>query len=117
MYPGSIPGVASNLRPRGEAKVARRSPTGEGERATVGKLAQAKPRQAARDFHRFVAFKARPALLYALRARQLLFPGSSAVEQPAVNRLVAGSNPARGAKFCQVLSTVSCSDSKSANCT
>ena len=25
-------------------------------------------------------------------------PGSSAVEQPAVNRLVAGSNPARGAK-------------------
>src|ERR1700683_3555599 len=25
------------------------------------------------------------------------FPGSSAVEQPAVNRLVAGSNPARGA--------------------
>jgi hypothetical protein len=27
-----------------------------------------------------------------------VFPGSSAVEQPAVNRLVAGSNPARGAK-------------------
>lgn len=26
-----------------------------------------------------------------------LIPGSSAVEQPAVNRLVAGSNPARGA--------------------
>jgi hypothetical protein len=26
-----------------------------------------------------------------------LFPGSSVVEQPAVNRLVAGSNPARGA--------------------
>lgn len=26
-----------------------------------------------------------------------MFPGSSAVEQPAVNRLVAGSNPARGA--------------------
>ena len=25
-------------------------------------------------------------------------PGSSVVEQPAVNRLVAGSNPARGAK-------------------
>ena len=46
---------------------------------------------------RFVAFKAGPALLYALRARKLLFPGSSAVEQPAVNRLVAGSNPARGA--------------------
>ena len=28
-----------------------------------------------------------------------LFPGSSAVEQPAVNRLVAGSNPARGANW------------------
>jgi hypothetical protein len=28
-----------------------------------------------------------------------LFPGSSAVEQPAVNRLVAGSNPARGATY------------------
>jgi hypothetical protein len=39
-----------------------------------------------------------------LRARQLLFPGSSAVEQPAVNRLVAGSNPARGAKQHQELS-------------
>ena len=32
-----------------------------------------------------------------------LFPGSSAVEQPAVNRLVAGSNPARGAKLKQRL--------------
>ena len=27
-----------------------------------------------------------------------MFPGSSVVEQPAVNRLVAGSNPTRGAK-------------------
>jgi hypothetical protein len=34
-----------------------------------------------------------------IRARAAaLFPGSSVVEQPAVNRLVAGSNPARGAK-------------------
>ncbi len=32
-----------------------------------------------------------------------VFPGSSAVEQPAVNRLVAGSNPARGAKLNQVV--------------
>jgi hypothetical protein len=40
-----------------------------------------------------------------LRARQLLFPGSSAVEQPAVNRLVAGSNPARGANACSHLFT------------
>ena len=29
--------------------------------------------------------------------RAPMFPGSSVVEQPAVNRLVAGSNPARGA--------------------
>src|SRR3954452_22167766 len=31
-------------------------------------------------------------------AQLAVVPGSSAVEQPAVNRLVAGSNPARGAK-------------------
>ena len=30
-------------------------------------------------------------------ARPQVFPGSSAVEQPAVNRLVGGSNPSRGA--------------------
>jgi hypothetical protein len=34
-----------------------------------------------------------------------LFPGSSVVEQPAVNRLVAGSNPARGATLNQALRT------------
>ena len=39
-----------------------------------------------------------------IRARAAaLFPGSSVVEQPAVNRLVAGSNPARGAKLNQWL--------------
>jgi hypothetical protein len=32
-----------------------------------------------------------------------LFLGSSVVEQPAVNRLVAGSNPARGAKYFKYL--------------
>jgi hypothetical protein len=40
------------------------------------------------------------ALLYAatfLSRTHVPFPGSSVVEQPAVNRLVAGSNPARGA--------------------
>jgi hypothetical protein len=34
-----------------------------------------------------------------LLACAAVVPGSSAVEQPAVNRLVAGSNPARGAKL------------------
>ena len=35
-----------------------------------------------------------------------LLPGSSAVEQPAVNRLVAGSNPARGASSFKNLAIV-----------
>jgi hypothetical protein len=53
------------------------------------------------------AFKPEPPLLYALaREPEALFPGSSAVEQPAVNRLVAGSNPARGAKLNQVVKPV-----------
>jgi hypothetical protein len=41
-----------------------------------------------------------------LHASATVFPGSSAVEQPAVNRLVAGSNPARGAKFFKRLAQV-----------
>src|SRR5262245_9123454 len=44
----------------------------------------------------FTLCKAR-SLCYS-RALARVVPGSSAVEQPAVNRLVAGSNPARGAK-------------------
>jgi hypothetical protein len=36
-----------------------------------------------------------------------VFPGSSAVEQPAVNRLVAGSNPARGASQIKHLAQIS----------
>ena len=38
-------------------------------------------------------------LLYTHAAHETLFPGSSVVEQATVNRLVAGSNPARGAIF------------------
>src|SRR5215471_6555602 len=34
---------------------------------------------------------------FVIAAACRVFPGSSVVEQPAVNRLVAGSNPARGA--------------------
>jgi hypothetical protein len=70
VYPGSIPGVASNP--------ARQFETGCTHNNPVGDVAL---RLSKRD-----------------RASRL-FPGSSAVEQPAVNRLVAGSNPARGAKF------------------
>ena len=46
-------------------------------------------------------------LCYTLPARELLFRlflGSSAVEHSTVNRMVAGSNPARGAKPYQSLS-------------
>src|SRR5436190_16023802 len=44
--------------------------------------------------------QAQAALLYAAAREQTvrLFLGSSAVEHPTVNRMVAGSNPARGAK-------------------
>ena len=40
-----------------------------------------------------------PSSAVAMRRIAGLLPGSSVVEQPAVNRLVAGSNPARGATF------------------
>jgi hypothetical protein len=52
------------------------------------------------DFSRLGGFASGLALCYtafATRRFNPLFPGSSVVEQPAVNRLVAGSNPARGA--------------------
>jgi hypothetical protein len=47
----------------------------------------------------FGPLQAREALLYAARANDYfaLFLGSSAVEHSTVNRMVAGSNPARGA--------------------
>jgi hypothetical protein len=91
VYPGSIPGVAS--KPSSFGRQARQPHSSL--RKVGGNLGLSK------------AFKAGPALLYATRARKLLlFPGSSVVEQPAVNRLVAGSNPARGAKRFQLLSGV-----------
>src|SRR5262249_45174634 len=48
----------------------------------------------------FRCFKSRCGFVIATRlhASAVVFPGSSVVEQPAGNRLVAGSNPARGAK-------------------
>src|SRR6266478_3166832 len=45
----------------------------------------------------------KPKRLCYSRTLARVVPGSSAVEQPAVNRLVAGSNPARGAKSEQSL--------------
>jgi hypothetical protein len=47
----------------------------------------------------FPALQGSEALLYAARGERLfrLFLGSSAVEHSTVNRMVAGSNPARGA--------------------
>jgi hypothetical protein len=49
------------------------------------------------------------------QALSAMFPGSSVVEQPAVNRLVAGSNPARGAKQFQRLSAASPTEKFSLN--
>ena len=47
------------------------------------------------------AFASSQSLCYTARqSPRAPFPGSSVVEQPAVNRLVAGSNPARGANSC-----------------
>ena len=55
------------------------------------------------DWHRVFSdkrFAKRDSLCYRRRScLSPMFPGSSVVEQPAVNRLVAGSNPARGAIF------------------
>ena len=48
-----------------------------------------------------------PAFCYSRSPFAAAFPGSSVVEQPAVNRLVAGSNPARGASFFIGLATAS----------
>src|SRR5689334_21181800 len=55
---------------------------------------------------RFGPLQARKALLYAARSRTFvrLFLGSSAVEHSTVNRMVAGSNPARGAKIFHFIS-------------
>ena len=83
VYPGSIPGVASSLRSR----LASESAAIAGAHAYpdfVAVMLLKPPRLCYRHFH---------------FASTALFPGSSVVEQPAVNRLVAGSNPARGAKF------------------
>src|SRR6267143_6035808 len=52
----------------------------------------------------FPALQGSGALLYAARREPMgvaLFLGSSAVEHSTVNRMVAGSNPARGAKHFQ----------------
>src|ERR1700721_827873 len=46
-----------------------------------------------------VTLQSSRAFVIARHHRGAPFPGSSVVEQPAVNRLVAGSNPARGASF------------------
>jgi hypothetical protein len=81
VYPGSIPGVASRALIQND---------------NLELEAQSSPTLCE---HSLMPFNTRVALLYAWARTEhvTLFPGSSAVEQPAVNRLVAGSNPARGA--------------------
>ena len=106
VYPGSIPGVASSFRCR--AVSAWRPFPGR----PLRHRAEGRPGEAAG--HPGTGKLALSALLKPVRlcysnelaASAAVFPGSSAVEQPAVNRLVAGSNPARGAKQNQILSHV-----------
>ena len=106
VYPGSIPGVASSFRCR--AVSAWRPIPGR----PLRHRAEGRPGEAAG--HPGTGKLALSALLKPVRlcysnelaASAAVFPGSSAVEQPAVNRLVAGSNPARGAKQNQILSHV-----------
>lgn len=64
-------------------------------------LQRARPSSMLCEGWRIRPLQAQPALLYAAARERLvrLFLGSSAVEHPTVNRMVAGSNPARGAKF------------------
>lgn len=63
-------------------------------RPTFARKAKSQPRPAG---SRRLSKRDRLCYMRAFIAPSRLFPGSSAVEQPAVNRLVAGSNPARGA--------------------
>ena len=103
-YAGSIPAVASS--PRCSAASARQAHAGEAaapERLRAawqaGSIPAANhPDRQLRRAQRNLLQAHRP---FVIAGPQHLasakFPGSSAVEQPAVNRLVAGSNPARGA--------------------
>ncbi len=65
-------------------------------RARAGHLRPALPSPGKKCICRLAS---RKGVCYRHRTSRALFPGSSVVEQPAVNRLVAGSNPARGANF------------------
>src|SRR5471030_1254990 len=60
-----------------------------------------RPRGAPRRHSPFRPLQGSEALLYAARREPCfaLFLGSSAVEHSTVNRMVAGSNPARGASY------------------
>ena len=75
-YPGSIPGVASNVLPLVAA----------GALETLKKI-KLDPRQ-----RRSIL------LCGALSGNSPVFRGSSVVERPTVNRMVVGSNPTRGAR-------------------
>src|SRR3954469_4988489 len=87
VYPGSIPGVASSPPQHRDALL---FPAVEGHTHILGWRAG--------TLGKGVTHCYRPSAINAAP-----FPGSSVVEQPAVNRLVAGSNPARGATLSQKL--------------
>jgi hypothetical protein len=91
VYPGSIPGVASNLpaiilsEAALHSAIFRKRParSGSGDCFALKVLATSARVGKTRD----------------PREGHTVFRGSSAVEQPAVNRLVVGSNPTRGANL------------------
>ena len=118
LHPGSIPGVASTLAPKSSNKIKRlltvvghplrvfledthHYPTPWGRDQTrplffglIPPNARGKPRKLGENF--FWSCQTR-------RARhRVLFLGSSVVEQSAVNRLVGGSSPSRGATFSKI---------------
>ena len=89
VYPGSIPGVASNTRCTGLAARL--------EELLGARLGLWHSRNVIKRRHNALSKPQRLCYMRFTPEHLASFPGSSAVEQPAVNRLVAGSNPARGA--------------------
>ena len=75
-------------------------------RRGVGDLDRSADSHSAPGTSRFHPWQAESPFVIA-GAHTALVPGSSVVEQPAVNRLVAGSNPARGAKFNSPITSLS----------
>ncbi len=109
VYPGSIPGVASNIRAVPPIQCSLPAPLSLAPaakaarsclRRRIGAAAPAAGENVAAARER--AWRSARNLLRGATLTDRLFRGSSAVEQPAVNRLVVGSNPTRGANVLDI---------------